>query len=1325
MKQRGFLLLLLVLVTGGDLLGNGNVYVTRFWHNHQPIYWPEWNGNGGETERVQLAWDSIVLKSGQTYDSRSAHPENDLPQIFGLDDRKNAYQSGPRNALTALPNTGGFAMSYSGSLMDNVRNLGQNHQLGYSSSWWNGNREASSWTTPSGSRRLDLVGFTYHHSLGPLLPKEVFRKEIRIFKQAWWKNWDKASDLSDHSKGFFPTEMAFSRHLVDVLVDEGYEWSIVASHHLSRTCPTYFDQFDLENNEYGIFSSPPNRADLLGPSPTNGWWYGQPNPGNAAWNVAPFAYQLHRAQYVNPETGAVKTLVMVPSDDVLSYRYGYANEGISKIQAHVSPFATDPARPVLVMPATDGDNAWGGGSSSWFEATPQLFNNSAAQGYNPTTIQDFVTAHNAQAPVAHIEDGAWIFPESDYGSPYFLKWIEPPLRASADSPSYPGTLADLETPGFALKFWSWAPIMSGANWVITAEQIWKDNGGTVEDWKIQAPYENGSSTSPNVVERAWHIYLAGLDSGFNYYGGLGNDDEVKSALATRRAQELLSSYLTANIASDQTEPTVLKPQRFPYNPGGYTFGWFNSIPGGDTRYLKKMGSDFYIWSLVHDVSGLHSVTLFIRVDDDGVNDLSTIVNETYAGGEGVGNWVQLSMTLKDLPNTASALTTAANHGEIEYFSQALPQEIARYAVAKIDDTSLPGFRGKLLDYYIRAEDTRGNVHRSEIQHVFVEDDGGSSLPRDAQVTWTPTAPTDCNGSTLDFTYQPNDGPLKDAAGINLLLKVNGGTATSLSMNPEGSSFSLSLPISPGTTSMEWEFAEAGGSGSDDNHGDGWSVLVSPCPVSPTVTLDPPAPEGCVDVTLRFDPGTGPLSGSPAVVAHVGFNDYATVQSVNMQWVTGAWEAAVQLPPGTNSMETVFRNTDASLWENNNGQDWTWTIQDCPGPYTPDLHLIQHAVTVSHDPAEPADQNNVGDTFDLDTAGGAGQTNTRGGFGRFGAVYVNADASGLILGGTELDVGGDNNAAALFLSIDTLSVDVVNFWTHSGAPQALDQLHNVQFTEGVDLILLLGDEYGDGTFPSFQMAGGAEMGQGVFKPTATGFEVVSSATVSQFDGEGVHPVQSEDDDGNRRTSRWEVRIPWAELGASKLEDLSECSLSGLMLSSATDGPDRYLSGNVLGKEVQSNGELDVYNNFGTAFVTLTPLEVALPHVDGDGDGMPNGFEQEHFGSAGAGDPDEDDDGDRQSNLEEFDLGTDPQDNRSALRLQPLPFAGGGHQIQWQSVGGRTYRVERNDSFTMDPAQWVTLGTYTEQAVAEGVPGTGVLLDPNPGGFRIYRVILVQE
>jgi len=726
-----------------------NVFISRFWHNHQPLYWPEWNTNGGQNSRVEYAWDSIVLKGGRSYTGSTAqHPENNLTDIFGKDDRRAAYQSNPKNSLAGIDNRGGFALSYSGSLIDNVRDLGAGGHLGYSSGWNNDNTTARNWTTPSGSSRLDLVGFTYHHSLAPLLPKEVLRKEIRIFKQAWWKAWGGNSDLSDHSKGFFPTEMAFSRHIVDVLAEEGYEWVIVASHHLSRTCPTYFDQFDIDNGNYGIFSSPPNQADGLGPSPTDGWWYAQPNPGNAAWNVSPFAYQLHKSKYVNPETGAESTIIMVPSDDVLSYRYGYSNEGTGKVSTYIEPFANDAARPVLVMPSTDGDNAWGGGSSSWFEATPQLFG-----AYNPTTPQDFVNAHGGAAPVAHVEDGAWIFPESDYGSPYFLKWLEPPVAAPGSTTIVPGTIVDMETPGFALKFWSWAPIITGANWVETAEQILRDEGGSVEDWKIQAPYDwDGTWTSPNDVELAWHIYLGGLDSGFNYYGGLGNDDEVKPALATTRAIQKLQAWMTnERRANDRTAPSVLKPQRFPYNPGGHTFGWFNSIPGGDTNFLKKMPSEFYIWTHAYDLSGITSVNLKIRVDGDGTNPLATNQNELYAGGSEVGEWISIAMTKKPLPKTQTDLNAAASNGQINYFIE--PPELADYYFAKVNQSKVTGFKEKLLDYYIEASDIQGNVHKSEIQHVYVEDDGSAT-----EAPVSPAAPiaNATNSYTIDLSWSAVD-----------------------------------------------------------------------------------------------------------------------------------------------------------------------------------------------------------------------------------------------------------------------------------------------------------------------------------------------------------------------------------------------------------------------------------------------------------------------------------------------------------------------------------------------------------------------------------------
>ncbi len=963
LKSVGFAALGALFFTA-SAFANGNVHVSRFWHNHQPIYWPEWNSNGGQNSRVQYAWDSIVLKSGQNYGglSPNQHPENNLTDIFGSDDRKNAYQGGP-NASLGTFSGGGFAISYSGSLIDNVRQLGGGGHLGYSGSWNSGNTSARS------SGRLDLVGFTYHHSLAPLLPKEVFRKELKIFKQAWWKAWGGNSDLSDHSKGFFPTEMAFSEELIDVLVDEGYEWSIVASHHLSRTTPTYFNQFNLDAGQYGIYSAPPNKADQLGPSPTTGWWYLEPNPGNASWNVAPFAYQLHKAQYVNPNSGATKQIYVVPSDDALSYRYGYASEGIGKIQANISPYATDPNRPVIVMPSTDGDNAWGGGNSSWFEATPQFFNDSAAAGYVKDTPQGFVNAAKANADLVHVEDGSWIFPEMDYGAPNFLKWIEPPVANTAIGATnrYPNTQIDLETPGFALKFFSYAPLMAGANWVITAEQILKDEGGSVSAWKVQAPYDwDGTWLSPNDVELAWHIYLAGLDSGFNYYGGLGNDDEVKPALATKRAIEKLQDFMSTRMNQDATPPTVLRPQRFPYNPGAYNFGWYNRVPGGDERFLKKMPSEFYVWTHAYDINGVTNISVKVRIDNDGVNSLGTTDNETYAGGSGVGTWYTIPMTKRVLPKTRTSLNTAASNGQIDYFvfDPAFWSNpvLADYYFAKITDDKVPSFRGKLLDYYIEAYDGLGNVSRSEIQHVFVEHDGGASSV-EPSATFTPAAPSDCAPITVNFNAATSALATATTVYVSYHFSTNTNDWASVAMTRETSntfSYTFSTNVIPNNApQIEVAFSD-GGSNWANNGGQNWKVSIRDCeaPTGPSsVTFDPAVPNGCDPVTIRYYPNEGPLQSASTIKIHIGRNGWEDVVDPEPTMTKNGyyWEYTYIVATNTEVIDVVFNN-GAGQWDNNGGADWHRSVTNCGsapaplGPVTLSEGAACEPITITYNPA---------------------------------------------------------------------------------------------------------------------------------------------------------------------------------------------------------------------------------------------------------------------------------------------------------------------------------------------------------------------------------------
>lgn len=189
-----------------------------------------------------------------------------------------------------------------------------------------------------------------------------------------------------------------------------------------------------------------------------------------------------------------------------------------------------------------------------------------------------------------------------------------------------------------------------------------------------------------------------------------------------RAIGKLQPFLTpARRSQDRTPPTVLKPQRYPYNPGTWNFGWFNRNPPADNSYRKKLPSEFYVWTHAYDIAGIASANLMVRLDNDGTNTLANNQNETYADGTEVGSWVGVPMTKQALPNSQAALNAAANSGEINYFIT--PPELADYYFAIVTDAALPGFRGKLVDYYIEAADSLGNVSKSDIQHVFVEDDG--------------------------------------------------------------------------------------------------------------------------------------------------------------------------------------------------------------------------------------------------------------------------------------------------------------------------------------------------------------------------------------------------------------------------------------------------------------------------------------------------------------------------------------------------------------------------------------------------------------------------
>ncbi|MBM4104553.1 MAG: hypothetical protein FJ263_11025, partial [Planctomycetes bacterium] len=753
------------------------VYTTYHWHLQQPIYWPEVSASNNRT--YQKAYESMT--------GGGAHPENDLDQIFGWDDRVAAYQFRIRDAIGSIAQAdGGAQISYSGCLVENVESLAHAGSLGYYDNWENANRQARNWLTSGGNRKLDIVIFPYHHALGPLIDEKSLRKEIQIYKQLYPNIWG-----SGLSVGYFPAELSFTERMIQVLVEEGIQWVFVPSNRLSRACVN----FPLTLGTGGEMCDPPNPADKLNPAQSN-WFSKTIDRGCTPTDAYPFAFQPHKAKYVNPQTGQEYKITVVPVAQAMSWTDGYQQYGTSDID-QIAWTATGNTN-ILVVLAHDGDNAYGGGYSYYMESVHGFCNAAAAKGYTPTVVAEYLQDHPvAETDVIHVEDGSWVNADGDFGSPDFINWNWPLFNASGQFDIAAGWAEDER---------NWAVITAAQNRVETAEQI----AGGVNIAQIQNPGPAATN-----AELAWHFFLPSLASCYMYYG-TSLDMEVKPTIACNNAIEK-ANLVIGNGSLDQTPPTIWIPQQLPHNPGGIGFG---SLWGYKTVNHAR---DFWVWTFVSDVSGVASVTLKYRIDHDGTNPLSSNQNETYAGGSEVGAWVSLPMQYRDFP-----AGNVYNNPEINFFE--MPLDIADQYYVHIQEPAIVDVGGVLVDYYVEAVDTKGLVKRSPILHTYVgTGDGSGTNPGGDVVSWTPENPQ--AGNTVTISYDLTKGTLPAGTNPVKIHIGHSGWQDIISPDPAmtfdaGTSKWIYSYVIPGdATAVDVVFNNGSGIW-DNNGGQDWHISVS-------------------------------------------------------------------------------------------------------------------------------------------------------------------------------------------------------------------------------------------------------------------------------------------------------------------------------------------------------------------------------------------------------------------------------------------------------------------------------------------------------------------
>lgn len=954
---------------------SAEIAASHVYHNHMPNFWAYYDVNSYQSAAVgspiRYTYDGDVIKLKQSppasypyyLPNGSPMPHDDLVSYYSHHAKTGAYLFWPWSVASTLNSNYPQAQMHvtmSGSVVNNVNNINElGNVSGYNNPSW-GSPWKSAYNllkTTNGNKTLDLIHFSGHHTMGPLVGNNYLLKDMINHGATLAQPYFLGSDYKS-SKGFFPTELGFSERIIPVLEKLGIEWSVMGNNHFSRTLQDY----PLLNSPGAdTMVSPPNRSDLQNVS-TAGSWVNESmfNEQQVVFNKYPFASTAHWVRYVNPATGAESKVVGVPVAQAESWKEGYLGE--VKADA-LKPFENMVPQKQIFVVAHDGDNSSGraGSEETWRNAGNVTYADSGVKGMG---IDEYLRNNTpAASDVVHVQDGSWIDTRDSSSDPTWYHWHLPfgiwkgqfasfnQVNGTSYAPKK--NLSGIEE-GMTVSFEkgyhylerNFALLQASLNYADTAEQIWLEEhpnywkpttaldreityeGNQLNPWMLSFPVKGNSandySGGANPAELAWYFLLPAMDSGFGYYDE-NVDDSVKPALSFNQSLYFSKPYVTQKLAKDKTGPSVWWPQRYPYNPGSA------NVSKAEGWTLQHYNNVFSIYTYAFDTSGISDIKVKIRTHRDKTANAADNTFKVYdpaalkaSGVSGVdpdkvGDWVTYPMNVRDLSADINGVDWQAS-------SKATMQKVPATEIGNLYYSYISDYRDQLLDYYIEATDAKGNVTRSDIQQVYV----GAGKYNLANGKYTESVQGSIEGTHPFITDQPVV-PDTEAPSTPANLSAIVGNASSIGLTWDASSDNIRVAgyeiyrngVKIGTT-VSTSYTDNGLASSTTydytikafdvagNLSDISTVASGTTPAGNNVTLY--YKQGYTAPYIHYRPAGGTWTTAPGV-------------AIPTSEVTGYNKITINIGSAT-QLEACFNN-GSGTWDSNGGKNYlfgtgTWT-----------------------------------------------------------------------------------------------------------------------------------------------------------------------------------------------------------------------------------------------------------------------------------------------------------------------------------------------------------------------------------------------------------------